>query len=153
MLGAILAAWWRTEGTLSIHSITTRRRELFYWATVCSTFALGTAVGDLTATTFGLGYLASGLVFLALISIPAIVFGITRSHAVVTFWTAYILTRPLGASFADGLAVSNARGGLDLGAGPVSLVGLAMIVAAVAAFAVADARRRLAAAPRTPRPR
>ena len=140
VLAVILAAWWRTERTLSIHSITTRRRELFYWATVCATFALGTAVGDLTATTLGLGYFASGLVFLALIAVPAVSFGLSRRHAVLAFWTAYVLTRPLGASFADGLAVSHARGGLDLGTGAVSLVGLVLIVAAVGAFEVAAGR-------------
>jgi uncharacterized membrane-anchored protein len=81
-LVAVFAGWYRTEGTLSIHSVDTPRREMFYWAAVVATFAMGTAVGDLTATTFGLGYFASGLVFAAIIAVPAIGyfrFGWTRS--------------------------------------------------------------------------
>ena len=102
-LAAVFISWYRVEGTMSVHEITTRRRELFYWAAVVGTFALGTAVGDLTAVTLHLGYLPSSLLFACAICIPAIAaltdFG--RRRGVLTFWTAYVLTRPLGASIAD----------------------------------------------------
>jgi uncharacterized membrane-anchored protein len=132
VLVVILATWFRTEGTLSIHSITTRRREAFYWSAVVATFALGTAVGDLTAVTLHLGYLSSGLLFIGLIAIPTIAWWRFGLDPVLAFWLAYILTRPLGASFADWMAVSHDRGGLDLGAQWVSLV-LAMLIAALVA--------------------
>ncbi len=130
VLAAVFVAWRRTEGTLSVHSITTSRRELFYWAAVLATFALGTAVGDLTATTFHLGYLGSALLFAALFAIPALGFrlGLPATGA---FWTAYVLTRPLGASIADWLAVTPDRGGLDLGHLPITAVGLVLIVIGV----------------------
>lgn len=117
----ILALWYRSEGTLSIHTITTRRRENFYWATVWATFALGTAAGDWTAGTLNLGYIDSGIVFAILIALPALAHFLLRLNAVVAFWAAYIVTRPLGASFADWFAVSKPRGGMDFHAGPVSL--------------------------------
>ncbi|MFB7665903.1 hypothetical protein ACFC1R_18435 [Kitasatospora sp. NPDC056138] len=119
-LAAVFGVWFATERTLSIHSIHTRRREVFYWATVLATFALGTAAGDLTATTMGLGYLASGIAFAVLIAVPAVAHRWLRLGAVPSFWIAYVLTRPLGASFADWMAVSHDRGGLDLGLGPVT---------------------------------
>jgi uncharacterized membrane-anchored protein len=131
VLAVVFTTWRRTERTLSIHSITTRRRELFYWATVIVTFALGTATGDLTATTFGLGYLGSGILFAVLIALPGIAYRAVHLNAVVAFWIAYVLTRPLGASFADWLGVSHQRRGLDLGTGPVSLVAFALVVALV----------------------
>lgn len=131
-LAIIFVVWFRVEGTLSIHSITSRRREAFYWATVLATFALGTAVGDMTATTFGLGYFASGTAFAVAIAIPAVIFAAFRSSAIFSFWFAYMLTRPLGASFADWMGVSRARGGLDWGTGPVSLA----LAVAIAAFVV-----------------
>ncbi len=136
VLAAIFYGWYRSEGTLSIHSIRTRRRELFYWATVLATFALGTAVGDMTATTLHLGYLASGLLFTGLIAVPAVAYGRFGLNAVVAFWWAYVLTRPLGASFADWLAVPKDRGGLDLGYGLVSVVLALLIVALVSYLAV-----------------
>jgi len=117
---AIFLVWHRFERTLSIHSITTPRREAFYWAVVMATFALGTAAGDMTAATLGLGYFASGLLFTLLIALPALAYRLLGLNAVVAFWTAYILTRPLGASFADWFAVPHWRGGLGLGAGLVS---------------------------------
>ena len=98
VLGIIFSAWYGKEKTLSIHSITSTRREFFYWATVLTTFALGTAVGDMTATTLHLGYFTSGILFIILFAIPAIGywwFGLTE---VIAFWFAYIVTRPLGAS-------------------------------------------------------
>ena len=131
-LTAVFAAWYASERTLSIHSIRTPRRELFYWAAVLATFALGTAVGDLTAVTFGIGYLASAVLFAAAIMVPAIGYWRFGLNAILAFWSAYVLTRPLGASIADWLAVSHARGGLDLGTGPVSLA----LVALIALFVV-----------------
>jgi uncharacterized membrane-anchored protein len=122
VLTVVFVAWFLTERTLSIHSIVTRRREAFYWATVLTTFALGTAAGDLTATTLGLGYFTSGIVFLAVIAIPALAWRFLRLNAIFAFWFAYIVTRPLGASFADWMAVTPGRGGLNFGTGPVSLV-------------------------------
>jgi uncharacterized membrane-anchored protein len=139
----IFALWYKFEKTLSIHSIYTFRREVFYWVTVMATFALGTATGDMTATTLHLGYFSSGVIFAILIAIVAaahyIVKGILsaehkhQSHnAVLAFWLAYILTRPLGASFADWMGVSPARSGLGWGTGPVSLVLLILIICLVA---------------------
>lgn len=130
VLAVVFRAWYVTEGTLSIHSITTQRRELFYWAAVLATFALGTAAGDLTAVTFGLGYFGSILLFLAIIAIPAIGYFRFGMNSILAFWFAYVVTRPVGASVADWLAVSSARGGLALGTGPVSLV----LAAAIAGF-------------------
>jgi uncharacterized membrane-anchored protein len=133
VLTALFVAWYRSEQTLSIHNIYTTRREAFYWATVLATFALGTAAGDLTANTFGLGYLVSGWVFAALIAIPAVGHWRFGMNAILAFWFAYILTRPLGASFADWLAVAPARGGLGWGTGPVSL-GLGLLIAAIVGY-------------------
>ncbi|MFJ1868735.1 hypothetical protein ACIOD1_29475 [Streptomyces sp. NPDC088097] len=130
-LAVIFGAWYATEHTLSVHHINTRRREAFYWATVLATFALGTAAGDLTATNFGLGYLASGFVFTALIVLPALAHVRLGLGAVAAFWSAYVLTRPLGASFADWMAVPHTRGGLDVGLGPVTLGWTLLILALV----------------------
>jgi uncharacterized membrane-anchored protein len=143
VVAALLTAWYAVERTLDIHSVRTLRRELFYWATVLATFALGTAAGDLTATTLHLGYLASGLLFVAAFALPALAYRFLRLDAVLAFWTAYVLTRPLGASFADWIAVPPARGGLDLGTGWITLVLLAAILAAVA---IVGRRERAAAA-------
>ena len=130
VLAAVFRTWYASENTLSIHSITTPRRELFYWAAVLATFALGTAAGDLTAVTFGLGYFGSILLFAAVIAVPALGYFRLEWNPIFSFWFAYVVTRPLGASVADWLAVSHARGGLALGTGPVSLV----LAAAIAAF-------------------
>jgi uncharacterized membrane-anchored protein len=135
-LAAVLALWYRLEGTLSIHTVTAGRREVLYWATVLTTFALGTAVGDLTAATFGWGYLASGLIFAVAIALPAAGFRAGRLGAVAAFWTAYVITRPLGASFADWMGVPAARGGLAWGTGPVTAAWAVVIVALVAYLAV-----------------
>jgi uncharacterized membrane-anchored protein/membrane protein DedA with SNARE-associated domain len=131
-LAVVLTIWYRTEGTLSIHSITTVRREGFYWLTVLCTFALGTAVGDLTAKPLNLGYLGSGLMFAGLFAVPGLIYGVRRSNAVATFWSAYILTRPFGASFADWLGFGKANGGLGLGHPLAALVFAVPIVALVA---------------------
>jgi uncharacterized membrane-anchored protein len=128
VLSIVFFAWYRSEGTLSIHSITTKRREAFYWATVLATFALGTACGDMTATTLHIGYLGSGFMFLGLIAIPWLGHRYLGLNEVFAFWMAYVLTRPLGASFADWMAVEPARGGLGLGAGGASLILLAVVL-------------------------
>jgi uncharacterized membrane-anchored protein len=126
-LGIIFLFWYTAEKTLSIHSIYTRRRELFYWSTVLATFALGTAAGDMTASSLQLGYLTSGILFLIIIAIPAFGHTFFKLNGIFAFWFAYIITRPLGASFADWMGVSHARGGLEWGTGPVSLA-LAMLI-------------------------
>ncbi len=136
VLAVVFRVWYVSEQTLSIHSITTRRRELFYWAAVLATFALGTAAGDLTAVTFGLGYAASAVLFAAAIMVPAIGYWRMSMNSILAFWAAYVLTRPLGASVADWLAVTHRRGGLDLGTGWVSLALAAMIAAIVAYLTV-----------------
>jgi uncharacterized membrane-anchored protein len=119
--------WFRTEKTLSIHEVDTPRREAFYWAAVLATFALGTATGDLTAMTLGLGYVASGFLFAALILVPAMAYFAFGTSEVLTFWIAYVLTRPLGASFADWMGKPRYAGGLGWGDGPVAL-GLTMLI-------------------------
>jgi uncharacterized membrane-anchored protein len=131
-LVAVFVLWNRSENTLSIHSINSPRREAFYWAAVVSTFALGTAVGDVTAVTLHFGYFPSMVLFAGVITIPVI--GLWKFHwnAILAFWFAYIVTRPLGASFADWLGKPSSSKGLGLGAGPVSLVLTAMIVCLVA---------------------
>ncbi len=126
-LVVVFSVWYMSEKTLSIHSIYTRRRELFYWAAVVTTFALGTAVGDLTATTLGLGYFFSGVMFAVLIAIPALAYWLLGLNEIVAFWLAYILTRPLGASFADWMGKPHSGGGLGLGTGTVSL-GLTILI-------------------------
>jgi uncharacterized membrane-anchored protein len=136
VLAVVFRTWYVSEGTLSIHSIRTPRREMFYWAAVLATFALGTAAGDLTAVTFGLGFFASGLLFAAVIAVPAIGYWRYGMNSILAFWFAYVVTRPLGASFADWLAVSSERGGLALGTGPVSFVLAAMIAGFVAYLSV-----------------
>jgi uncharacterized membrane-anchored protein len=130
-LAVVLGAWYASERTLSIHTVTRGRPERFYWATVLVTFALGTAAGDLTATTLGWGYLPSALVFAAAICIPALAFRAGRLNAIAAFWTAYVITRPLGASFADWMGVPTNRHGLGWGTGPVTAMWAAVIVALV----------------------
>lgn len=139
-LVVVFLVWYRSERTLSIHSITTRRRESFYWATVLVTFALGTAAGDMTATTLHLGYFASGVVFAVVIAIPALGYRFASINPVFAFWFAYITTRPLGASFADWMGVSHVRGGLQWGTGPVSIALAILIVTGVAIIAMIERR-------------
>ncbi|MDG3013712.1 hypothetical protein [Speluncibacter jeojiensis] len=139
LLTIVLMVWHRSEKTLSIHSIHTPRREAFYWLTVVTTFALGTAVGDMTATTLHLGYLASGLLFAVVIVIPWIAHARFGFAAVPAFWAAYIVTRPLGASFSDWAAVSHERGGLNLGTGAVSIALAIAIAVCVGYLAVTHA--------------
>ena len=139
VLAVIFAVWYVTERTLSIHSITTRRRELFYWATVLTTFALGTASGDFTATTLKLGFLGSGILFAAVIAVPALAWWKLRLDAIVAFWFAYVTTRPLGASFADWMAFPPERGGRGWGTGPVSL-GLSAVILGIVIYLGASRR-------------
>jgi len=129
---AVFVTWQRYEKTLSFHSIDTPRREAFYWATVVATFALGTAVGDLTAATLHLGYFLSGVLFTGIILIPAIGYWRFSLNPIFAFWFAYVVTRPIGASFADWLGKPG-LGGLGLGDGRVSLV-LTIIIAAFVAY-------------------
>ncbi len=132
VLAVVFVAWYRTEKTLSIHSIYTWRREVFYWATVMATFALGTAVGDLTATTLHLGYLVSGFVFAGLIAVPALAYKLFGMAETLSFWFAYVVTRPLGASFADWFSKPHRIGGLALGDGRVAVAFTILIVGLVA---------------------
>jgi uncharacterized membrane-anchored protein len=136
VLTVVFVAWYLTEKTLSIHSIRTPRREAFYWAAVLATFALGTALGDMTATTLHLGYLASGIIFTVIFAIPGIAHRWLGLNAIVAFWFAYVVTRPLGASYADWMGVPKIVGGLGLGRGPVAIGLTIPIVALVAYLAV-----------------
>lgn len=128
---ATFAIWYASERTLSIHSIFTAKRELFYWAAILFTFALGTAAGDLVGESMKLGYLNSALMFVAMIATVTLAFYGFRVNAVLAFWIAYILTRPLGASFGDWLSQSIANGGLGLGTVTTSLVFLVTILGLV----------------------
>ncbi len=137
VVGVIFWRWHRSEGTLSIHSITTRRRETYYWAAVLATFALGTAAGDLTATNLHLGFFDSAVLFAALMCLPALGWWRLGLSPIVGFWAAYVLTRPLGASFADWFSKPHAQTGLNLGDGTVSGLALVVFVLLVAYTAVA----------------
>jgi uncharacterized membrane-anchored protein len=132
LLVVVFALWHRSEGTLSIHSIVTRRRETYYWLTVFVTFALGTAAGDLTAGSLNLGYFTSGIVFAVVIAIPAIGWWRFGLNPIFGFWFAYVITRPLGASFADWFGKPHSPdGGLGLGDGTVTGISLAVIIVLV----------------------
>jgi uncharacterized membrane-anchored protein len=137
VLAAIFWLWHRGEGTLSIHSITTTRRELYYWATVFATFALGTALGDFTASVLNLGYFKSAVLFAVIIMIPAIAWRFFGLNAVFAFWFAYVITRPLGASLADWLSKPKSISGLDYGDAAVSAVTVLAIAALVAVISIA----------------
>ncbi len=121
-LAGVFVAWWRIEGDLSVHAVTTLRRELFYWAAVVTTFALGTALGDFTAVALGLGYLPSIILFAVLILVPVAGYRILHWNGVFAFWFAYVLTRPVGASIADWLGKPVNEGGVGVGSGWVSLI-------------------------------
>jgi uncharacterized membrane-anchored protein len=127
----IFYAWYGSEGTLSIHSITTWRREAFYWAAVLGSFALGTAAGDLVGIQLNLGFWPAVLLFAALMCIPAIGWWRFDLNPIIAFWFAYVMTRPLGASFADGFS-KNTNGGLNLGDGTVAGIALIVFIALVA---------------------
>jgi uncharacterized membrane-anchored protein len=136
ILAAIFLVWYASERTLSIHSIVTTRRELFYWATVFATFALGTALGDFTATALGLGYLASGILFAVVILVPAVAWRWFGMNAVAAFWFAYVVTRPLGASFADYFSKPHSLSGMNLGDAQTAAVITAAMVVLVGYLAV-----------------
>jgi uncharacterized membrane-anchored protein len=136
VLIAVFVTWRQIEKSLSIHSIDTPRREAFYWLTVVATFAMGTALGDFTAYTLHLGYFPSAVLFAAIIIIPAFGYRWLRWNGVFSFWFAYVITRPLGASIADGLGKSRNVSGLGLGVGRIVLALGALIVAMVAYLAI-----------------
>ncbi len=129
-LAATFALWYRSEKTLSIHSIFTTKREIFYWLAILFTFALGTATGDLMAEKLGLGYLLTGSIVLGIIAASWIGYRLGLD-AVLAFWIAYILTRPLGASLGDYLSQSQVNGGLGLGATTTSAIFLTSILGVV----------------------
>jgi uncharacterized membrane-anchored protein len=137
VLAALFWIWQRSEGTLSIHSITTQRREAFYWAVVFATFALGTALGDFTAASLGMGYLASGLLFFALILLPALAWWRFGLNGTAAFWMAYVVTRPLGASFADYISKPHAMTGIGFGNGQTALVIALAVFGLVSYLAIA----------------
>jgi uncharacterized membrane-anchored protein len=137
VLAAVFWGWQRSEGTLSIHSIFIQRREAFYWAVVFATFALGTAVGDLTAISFNWGYLLSGLVFAVIILLPALArlqFGL---NSIAAFWMSYVVTRPLGASFADWIDKPKHTNALGFGDGPTAVAFAVTVFLLVSYLAIA----------------
>lgn len=139
-LAATFAVWYGFEKTLSIHTIFTTRRELFYWAAILFTFALGTAAGDLLAEQLKLGYLYAALVFAAGIALTYAAYRLFRLNAVAAFWIAYILTRPFGASFGDLLSQPRSNGGLGLGTVGTSAIFLTVIVILIVTMTAAQRR-------------
>lgn len=139
-LAITFIAWFASEKTLSIHSIFTSRRESFYWLAVLFTFALGTAAGDLLAESLNLGYLLSLVVFAAAIALVALAYYAFKLNAVVAFWIAYILTRPLGASTGDLLSQSSKDGGLGLGTTGTSVLFLGVILLLVVGLTIRERR-------------
>ncbi|OIJ94271.1 hypothetical protein [Streptomyces colonosanans] len=131
VLAIVFAAWYRTERTLSIHHIDSVRRESFYWLAVLFTFALGTAAGDLVAEQMNLGYWVSAVMFALAIAAVAVAHFALGLNAVWSFWIAYILTRPLGASMGDYLSQPTGDGGLGLGTTVTSVLFLAVILGLV----------------------
>ncbi|MFY0406392.1 hypothetical protein [Solicola sp. PLA-1-18] len=139
-LAVSFTAWWRSERTLSIHSITTTRREAFYWLAILFTFALGTSAGDLVAEKLALGYLPSAALFGGLIALVTVTYRARGINAVLAFWTAYVLTRPFGASMGDFLTATPGSGGLGLGTNGTSALFLAVILGVVGWFTYTDRR-------------
>jgi uncharacterized membrane-anchored protein len=131
VLAVVFGAWWLSERTLSVHTIVTTRRELFYWAAILFTFALGTSAGDLLSEATGLGYPLAVLAFAAMIGLVALAYYGFKIDGVLAFWLAYILTRPLGASIGDLLSQSTKDGGLGWGTTATSAAFLVTIVALV----------------------
>jgi uncharacterized membrane-anchored protein len=131
VLALVFVAWYLSQKTLSIHSIFTRNREAFYWLAVLFTFALGTAAGDLVAEKLDVGYWKSALIFAGLIGVVTLAHFYARLNAVLAFWVAYILTRPLGASIGDYLSQDRDAGGLQLGTPVTSVIFLAAILAVI----------------------
>jgi uncharacterized membrane-anchored protein len=131
-LGAIFYLWNRSEHTLDIHSITTNRREKYYWAVVFATFCLGTAVGDFAASTLGLGYLGSAVLFGGVILIPWAGWRFLKWNAIFSFWFAYVITRPVGASLADYFSKGHSLSGANFGDWQTALVMTSVVVILVA---------------------
>lgn len=131
-LAAVFALWHSSEKTLSIHSIDSPKRELFYWAAILLTFSLGTAAGDLIAEHFGLGYMVSASIFGVIIAVITLAYYRFKLNAVLAFWMAYILTRPFGASIGDLLSQPQSAGGLGLGTVAISAVFLIAIFILIA---------------------
>jgi len=150
ILAVIFWLWQHSEGTLSIHSVTTQRRESFYWATVFATFALGTALGDFTATSLHLGYLASGILFGVVILLPALAWRQFGLNGIAAFWMSYVVTRPLGASFADYISKPARISGINFGDGLTAIVFAIAVFVLVSYLAVArpDIQQPTAPAPR-----
>lgn len=144
VLAAVFTVWYWSERTLSIHTITTTRREAFYWGAILFTFALGTAAGDLATEALSLGFTIGVLVFGGLIVATYAAYRL-GANAVLTFWIAYILTRPLGASLGDLLSQSQTYGGLGLGTVTTSLIFFAVIAALVTMVSIGP--KRLASQP------
>lgn len=144
LLAATFVVWFLRERTLSIHSIVTRRREAFYWLAILFTFALGTAAGDFFAEGLGMGFAVAAIVFGAAIGVVMVAYFAFKANAVVCFWIAYVLTRPLGAAIGDLMSQKPAHGGLGLGAAGTSYIDLAIIVALVIAMSVRVRRERRA---------
>lgn len=140
-LGITFIAWYRQEHTLSIHAITTPRRELYYWAAILFTFALGTAAGDLVSEQMGLGYAISGAIFGAMIALIAFGYYVLRLNSVFAFWAAYILTRPLGASAGDFLTQAVKDGGLGFSTMTVSAIFFIIIIMLVGYLSVSGVDR------------
>ncbi|MCU1508929.1 MAG: hypothetical protein QOI02_1753 [Actinomycetota bacterium] len=147
LLAATFTAWFVSEKTLSIHSIFTTRREAFYWLTILFTFALGTSAGDLLAEQLNIGYLPSALLFLLMIGVVALARYVFKLGAVISFWIAYVLTRPLGASTGDYLSQPVKDGGLGLGTTMTSVIFLSVILVVVISLSLAERRRRGQIAP------
>jgi uncharacterized membrane-anchored protein len=136
ILIAVFASWYAVERTLSVHTIFTTRREAFYWLTILFTFALGTSAGDFLAERLELGYLAALGIFAGAIVVVAVLHFGLRLNAILSFWLAYILTRPLGASIGDYLASPTEEGGLGLGTNVTSIIFLSAILALVVYLAI-----------------
>ena len=136
VLLVVFSAWYKSEGTLSIHSVYTSKREAFYWAAVLSTFAMGTAAGDLTAYTVHLGFLSSGVLFGILFALPALLYWLFNLNAIFSFWFAYVMTRPFGASFADWFSKPRSFGALNYGDGRVAFVLTVLIILLVVFLSV-----------------
>lgn len=145
-LALVFVAWFRSEQTLSVHTIVSTRRELFYWTAILITFSLGTSAGDLIGEQFGLGYSLSLALFAGLIALVAVAFYGLKINSVFAFWAAYILTRPLGASAGDLISQPRNLGGLGLGTTWTSLAFLVVIAAITAAMTIRQARERRAEA-------
>ncbi len=151
-LTATFALWFAFERTLSIHTIYTTRREIFYWLAILFTFALGTSAGDLAAEGLGLGYLPAGLIYGAVIAVIALAYYRFKMNGILAFWLAYILTRPMGASFGDYLAQPHSAGGVGLGTTVTSLAFLGCIAALTAYMTITRDGLEIVANPNRKRP-